>query len=172
MTVLHGPLIVAASLLVVAGTSKLRQPASPAAALRAIGLPVPAAAGAAIGAFEVVLGAVALVTGNTVAVAGVAATYAAFAAFVVVARRRGAARSCGCFGVDDTPPSTTHLAVDLVLATTCAAAAVAGVPSLATVLDDQPGGGLPLLVTAVTATLLLRAVLTDLVQARQAWHPS
>ena len=42
----------------------------------------------------------------------VAASYAAFTAFVLLARSRGGVlASCGCFGRADTPPTTTHVVV-------------------------------------------------------------
>ena len=66
------------------------------------------------GAIEVVIGVAALLVGGPVLCALVAASYLAFAGFVVVALRTGAPiSSCGCFGKVDTPPSVVHVVLDL-----------------------------------------------------------
>ncbi len=56
--------------------------------------------------------------------------YAAFAAIVLAARRRGVA-SCGCFGERSGPPTRLHALVNLASAGVCLAAAVGSVPAVA-----------------------------------------
>lgn len=127
-----GPYLAAAGLLVLAGVPKLADPMPLVRALRSARLPSPATLPAAralvraLAALEVLVGAAALVAPGRLTAGGVALSYLAFSAFVaLVLVRGGVLGSCGCFGRPDTPPTVAHLLVTLVLAASAAALAVA-----------------------------------------------
>jgi hypothetical protein len=156
MTILVGPFQVAALVLVAAGALKVVSPAATVVALEGAGVRAQAAAVRAAALAETVLGAAAIATGNRALVAGVALSYLAFAAFVGRAMvRPGAIGDCGCLGVVESPPSWSHVVIDLAAAAVCGAAAVVGVPSLGGLLDDHPVVAVPYLALAVGAILLL-----------------
>ena len=148
MDALAGPYAVVAALLVVAGALEVHRPDSTVGALRALGAPVPplvVRTGAVAGA---VLGALALAgDGGTLGavVAGlVAVVYLAFGGFVAVALLRNSPiASCGCFGRDDTPPSVTHIVLNLASALVAVAVAVSPESGIPGVVADQPGLGIP-----------------------------
>ncbi len=112
----------AALLLVVAGTTKLAKSAESTSEL--LGFKVPALLARLAGAAELILGTAALLFGG-VFVWAVAVSYTVFGVLVaqgVLSR----ARSCGCFGGLDAPPSWVHVGVNLAFAAASfAAAAVA-----------------------------------------------
>ena len=151
MSVLAGPFAIAAALLAIGGALKAVRPRDTALALTAVGLRLPRFLPARVlvrlgGALEVVIGVGALVTGGAVFAALVAASYLAFAGFVVVALRSGKPiSSCGCFGKVDTPPSPVHVVIDLAFAGVAVAAAIVGDVALPDVLGDQPLLGIPFL---------------------------
>jgi len=164
MDALAGPYLASAALLGVAGAAKLLDPLSLVRALRSAGLPLRQALAAPlvrlVALAELALGVLAVLTGSALAAAGVAVSYAAFTAFVLVALRRGGVlASCGCFGKADTPPTATHVVVTGALALVAAAVAVRPLGSLPDLLGDAPGAGVPLLVAtaavAVTCYLVL-----------------
>jgi hypothetical protein len=157
MDALAGPYLASAALLVVAGAAKLLDPLPLVRALRSAGLPLRVVpAGVLVRVFaaaEVVLGLLAVLTGTALAAVGVAVSYAAFTAFVLVALRRGGVlASCGCFGKADVPPTAGHVVVTAALAAVAAAVAARPLGDLPTLLGDAPGAGLPLVVaTAAVA---------------------
>ncbi len=127
---LAAPLLAASGLLVAGGAAKAARPHDTARALRAAGLPVPASAVRLLAGIEVVVGAAAAVVGGPAPAAAVAASYAAFTAFLTVALRRGwSLSSCGCFGEPDSPPTVVHLVVDAALALAAGCAAASGGPA-------------------------------------------
>lgn len=151
MSVLAGPFAIAAALLAIGGALKAVRPRDTALALTAVGLRLPRFLPSRVlvrlgGALEVVIGVGALVTGGAGFAALVAASYLAFAGFVVVALRSGKPiSSCGCFGKVDTPPSPVHVVIDLAFAGVAVAAAIVGDVALPDVLGDQPLLGIPFL---------------------------
>lgn len=152
MAVLSGPFLAASLLLVLAGLSKVLDPAPLVRAAGSVGVPVPALAVRVLAALEVGLGALAVATGSRVAAALVALSYLGFTGFVLLARLRGGVLgSCGCFGKVDTPPTRTHVAVTAGLAVVAAAVAVRPV---GTVQAD-----VSLLAATVAATTVLYLVL-------------
>lgn len=164
MDALAGPYLASAALLVAAGAAKLVDPLPLVRALRSAGLPLRQALAAPLvrlaALAELALGLVAIVTGAALAAAGVAVSYAAFTAFVLVALRRGGVlASCGCFGKADTPPTATHVVVTGALALVAGAVAARPLGPLRDLLVDGPGAGVPLLVAtaavAVTCYLVL-----------------
>lgn len=146
MSTLAGPFLVTIALLGAAGALKVARPSTTARALRELGLPASPALVRAVALAELAVAAGALVGGGRAFAALVAASYLGFAAFVLAALRRGTPLStCGCFGVEDTPPTAVHLGLNL------AAAAVAG----AVVLTGSGAGGLAD-ITTLEGSLLLR----------------
>jgi nitroreductase len=156
---LFGPYLAAALLLVVAGAAKVRRPGDLGTAA-----PVGAVTLRALAGFELVLGLVAIVRPSTLAAAGVALSYLAFAVYVLWLRARGnPLATCGCFGAIDTAPTRAHVVVDLGLAVAAAGVAVSPVSGwLPDVLDGQPGAGWPLLLAAATIAVLAYAALSPL----------
>ncbi|MFN2538612.1 MAG: MauE/DoxX family redox-associated membrane protein [Mycobacteriales bacterium] len=114
---LQGLVHAAAGLLLLAGLQKVADPRPLVRAARSVGLRVPASAVRAVAACEVLVGLATLLVGSRAAALAVAASYAVFTAFVLLARARGGVlASCGCFGRTDLPPTRTHAAVTAVLA--------------------------------------------------------
>ena len=147
MAALAGPFIVTAALLGAGGASKVVRPATTAGAMKQMGLPASTTAVRIGAAAELAVATAAIVDGSRPFAALVAASYLAFAVFVLAALRRNVPlSSCGCFGVEDTPPTAVHLGLNL------AAAATAG----AVALGLADGGGLAA-VADMDASLLLRA---------------
>lgn len=146
MGVLSGPFLIAVVLLVAAGGAKAFDPTMTVGALAAFGLPIPAPAVRAFGALEALLAIAAVLTGAPVLVLGVAASYLAFAGFVVIARvRRLPIGTCGCFGRADTPPSALHVALNLAAAASAVAVAMHSDGGLVATLRTQPLAGVPFL---------------------------
>jgi hypothetical protein len=105
-----------AVLLVIAGAQKMIDPWPAVAALRQTRVPshrVLVRAGAAI---EIMLASLFLVAGTAVLSIAIAAVYVGFAGFVVIAMRAGVDGSCGCFGREDTPPSSFHVLANGIVA--------------------------------------------------------
>jgi hypothetical protein len=141
-----GPFFIASALLALAGGAKLARPEPTSGALKSVGLPGNRTIAQAMGAAEVLLGAVALVVGGVVPAIAVAAAYLGFAGFVAIALRAGGAvASCGCFGTEDSPPTMVHLVLNLIAAATAIGAAAAGIGGVPEVLADQPAFGIPFL---------------------------
>lgn len=133
----------AAVLLVIAGMAKVVRPATTAALLDDLGVPVLGAIDRtrmtyALGCFEVGLGVLALVSEVNAVAAIVGVTYVVFAGAVVQAMRIGAG-SCGCFGRVDAPPSWWHVGGNLVLGVASLLAVSARTPL--EVMDGQPLAG-------------------------------
>jgi hypothetical protein len=161
MSALAGPFVVAAAILAVGGGAKLVRPASTAGALAALRLPSAPALVRAGGGLEIAIGLGALTVGGSLLAALVALSYLAFAAFVVLALvRRTPIASCGCFGTADTPPTLTHVVVDLSGAAVAGAIALGPTPSLADVLGAQPLLGIPFVLLCSIAAFLSYIALT------------
>jgi hypothetical protein len=166
MALVTGPALTAALLLVLAGAMKAVDPAMTAGALRALGLPssrilVRAGAGA-----ELLLGLLAVTAGWAAVWWLVAASYLAFAAFVVAALRAGTmVGTCGCFGREDTPPNPIHVVLDVALAATAVAAAVGDVGAPLDAIADAPGEGFVVAALSLLAVALLYAAFVDLPRA-------
>lgn len=152
-----------ATLLLISGGAKLVDPDPTSGALRAAGLRSSRWAVSALGLWEIAAGSMALGVGGAIGGAALFATYAAFAGFIVYALRSGLPiQSCGCFGRSDTPPSMSHVAVNLVAAGSGLWLVISGGGDLATTLTTQPLGGVPyvgLIAVGVYALYLLLAEL-------------
>ncbi|MGI8806528.1 MAG: MauE/DoxX family redox-associated membrane protein [Acidimicrobiales bacterium] len=146
MATLAGPFIVTAALLAAGGAAKVVRPAPTARALGEMGVPASSIAVRIGAAAELAIAAGALAGGGRPFALLVAASFLGFAVFVAAALRRDVPlSSCGCFGVQDTPPTAVHLVLNL------AAAVAAG----AVALGVSGGGGLTE-VTAIDGSPLLR----------------
>ena len=166
MPVLTGPALTAALLLVVAGATKAVDPAMTSGALRALGLPSSKTLVRAGAAAELLLGLLAVTAGWAAVWWLVAASYLAFATFVMAALRAGTMLgTCGCFGREDTPPHPLHVVVDVALAATAAVAAVRDVGAPLDAIADAPGEGLAVAGLSVLAVVLLYAAIVDLPRA-------
>ena len=154
-----GAYLAAALLLVAAGLAKVRRPAGTSIALRRAGLPVPEWVVRAGAGAEVAAGCWAFTSGR--AAAGlVALSYLGFAGFVALALRRGSpVSSCGCFGKADSPPTVSHVVLNLAAAVTAAWAALHAHPGAVTVLRHQPLAGLPLVLLIGAAAYLAYLVM-------------
>lgn len=166
---LAGPYVASAAVLGLAGVAKAVRPADTAGALRAAGLTgrslATRAQHAAVRAgalAEVAIAGAALAAPGPVPAALVAASYAAFAAFVTLALVRGwPLSSCGCFGKPDTPPTRSHAALNAV-ATVCALWWAASAPSnLIRTLARQNWHGSALILEAAVVALLAFVVWTN-----------
>ena len=165
MPTLTGPALTAALLLVFAGATKAVDPAMTAGALRALRLPSSKILVRLAAAAEL-LGLLAVIAGWVAVWWLVAASYLAFAGFVVAALRAGTMLgSCGCFGREDTPPHPLHVVIDVALAATAAAAAVRDVGAPLDAIADAPGEGLLVGGLSVLAVVLLYAAFVDLPRA-------
>jgi hypothetical protein len=158
--VLAGPFAAFALLLAVAGAMKALSPLSTVRALRSAGLPATGALVRGFGAAEVVIAVAAWTVAGPIPAVFVALSYAAFAAFVVYARATGAPiSSCGCFGKADTPPTFSHVIVNVAAVLIAAAAAAWPARSPLGELARSPGAGVPLaLLIAVVAALAYLAL--------------
>jgi hypothetical protein len=166
MPALTGPALTAALLLVFAGALKTVDPAMTAGALRALGLPSSKILVRLGAAAELLLGLLAVTAGWAAVWWLVAASYLAFAAFVVAALRAGTMLgSCGCLGREDTPPHPLHVVIDVALAATAAAAAVRDVGAPLDTIADAPGEGLVIVGLSVLAVVVLYAAFVDLPRA-------
>lgn len=165
MDALAGPYAVSAVLLVVAGVLEVRRPRAAVDALATLGVSVAswvvrvgAAAGALVGA--VALGAGGGEVGRAAAVL-VCLAYLGFAGFVALALARGhGLASCGCFGRDDTPPSVTHLVLNLVAVVAASGVVLWPGGGLRSAVAHQPGAGLPFLITTAVCAGLAYLVFT------------
>lgn len=156
----------AAVLLVVAGAAKLWSPSHGVADLLGFRAPTPLVQ--LVGGSEVAVGVAALVIGGWAAWA-VGLVYASFAGIVVRAVLADA-RSCGCFGRLDAPPSWIHVVGNLALAAVSVAAAGSGtggaaVPTIVQEITDRPTVGVALAIEVVLLAGLALALFTALPEA-------
>jgi hypothetical protein len=141
---LAGPFAVAVLLLAAGGLAKMARPAPATAAVRSLGVPLPASAVRLGGLAEAALAIIALVSGARLPAAAVALCYLIFAGVVALARfGPGRLASCGCFGTEDAPPTVLHLALDLVFAGIAGAVSLSPLGRLATFMGGQPLLGIP-----------------------------
>lgn len=156
-----GIYLASASLLLVAGGQKLVDPSPLLRALLSMRLHTPRGLVRVGAAFEVLLGLAALVLDSPWVALGVAGSYAAFTAFVVLGLARGGVlASCGCFGKADVPPTRLHAVVTGSFA--LVALSVAGLGA------SGDARTVPLLVAAAAVSVTAYAVMAvlPLVQAR------
>lgn len=146
MHILAGPYFAVAALLVLAGAHKVVRPGAAVLALGSVGARVPSWM-VRVGALaECVVGFAAIFAGGALPATGVAASYAGFAVFVVVAfTKGGVVSSCGCFGKADTPPTGLHVAVNVACSALATSYATGSTLPLRDVVGEQPLAGAPFL---------------------------
>jgi hypothetical protein len=161
------PFLAAVILLGAAGIAKAIRPSDTSNALRRAGLRVGSGAVRAGALAEVAVAAAALLAPGAVTGALVAAAYASFAGFIVVALRKDwPLASCGCFGRPDTPPTVAHAALDAGAAASAlwwalAWSGGAAVSRLGRLFFHQPWHGAPLVLVALVVAGLAYLVWTD-----------
>lgn len=154
----------AAVLLVVAGLAKLSRPAPGVADLLGFRAPTPLVR--LVGGSEVAIGVAALLVGGPLAWA-VGLLYASFAVIVLRAVL-AQARSCGCFGRLEAPPSWVHVGGNLALAAVSFVAAATGrapVPAIVQEIGDSPVVGAALAAEIVVVAGLSLVCFTALPEA-------
>ena len=119
---------IALGLLAVAGVAKLTNPDPTSGALEAARLPSGRSLARAIGIIEVLSATVGLAIG-ALAVLPATVLYLGFTLFTLssVLNRRPV-QSCGCFGRDDTPPSSLHVVYNSVATLLLAYVVIADIP--------------------------------------------
>jgi hypothetical protein len=169
------PYLAATVLLGAAGVVKAVRPAETVNALRTAGIssrvvPVAVRVGA-VG--EAVLAVAAVMVPGALTGALVAAAYAGFAVFVLLALRRGwALSSCGCFGRPDTPPTVAHAVLNAGAAASAVWWAGAWGPSdgfhrLGHLFVHEPWNGVPLGLLIALLAGLAYLIWTDPLPAAQ-----
>jgi hypothetical protein len=161
------PYLAAITLLGAAGVAKAVRPAETANALAGAGLSI-GRTWVRVGAvLEAILAVAAWVIPGPVTGGVVAAAYALFAAFIVVALQQGwALTSCGCFGRPDSPPTLAHAALNIGAAA-CAVWWAAAWPAgygfshLVRLFSHQPWHGGPLVFLSAVVAGLAYLVWTD-----------
>lgn len=152
-----------ATLLLISGGAKLVDPDPTTGALRAAGLPATRWAVAALALWEIAAGSMALGMGGGIGGSMLFVTYAAFAMFIAYALRSGLPiQSCGCFGRSDTPPSMSHVAVNLIAAGSGLWLMAVGGGDLLSTLASQPLGGLPYVGFVAVGVYALYLLLAEL----------
>lgn len=152
-----------ATLLLISGGAKLVDPDPTSGALRAAGLPASRWAVGALGLWEIAAGSLALGVGGFVGGSMLFVTYAAFAGFIVYALRSGLPiQSCGCFGRTDTPPSPSHVAINVLAAGSGMWLMFSDSGDLVTTLADQPLGGVPYVGFVAVGVYALYLLLAEL----------
>jgi hypothetical protein len=166
MTALTPPFLIAALVLIVAGVAKLRAPQPPAAATRALGLPVRAWMIRIFAGLECAVGAVALAGIDGAAIA-LAALYGLFTVLsVLMVRQR---LSCGCFGDPDVPASN----LGALLSAACAGVSLAAIAwkphGIGWVIGQTPATAATTLIGIAGAAYAVVIAYTELPLAWAAW---
>lgn len=168
MTPALGPYLVACATLVAAGLAKIHRPGNTARAVVAwrpgtplgpLGMAVRAGAIA-----ELLLGVAAACFPRPALAGAVALSYAGFAAFAALARRRGGSlATCGCFGTPDTAATWLHVVLDAGLSASAVCVAVSDRSGrLAFLPGARPLDGAALLLAALVGTALVLLAMTSL----------
>jgi uncharacterized membrane protein YphA (DoxX/SURF4 family) len=162
---------IAIVVLVIAGLAKIRQPGPTSDTLRSVHLPATRWLVVAMGAFEVVLGVAAAITGNGLLLAAVAVCYLGFWMVTwAVGRSPAAPNSCGCFGATRAPLGRVHQVGNLVSAGVVALSATDPL-SLGEVLGDTPAAGVPAVGLILLAAAMYIMVLTTLAELFASFEP-
>lgn len=163
-----GPALIAAIVLAAAGAAKVLRPSDTAKALAAAGARW-ASPGVVrtLAAAELALAVWAGLSAHVVALAGVAVAYMAFAVFVLWAMHQQTPLStCGCFGEPDTPPTLTHVVVNVALGAAAAWGVSSAPPSIVALAGDHPAAtGVFALAVAVASGLVI-VVLTEMARVQ------
>lgn len=162
----------AALLLVLAGAAKMFRPVPTMDLLVSFGLPEVTALAVGIGLAESSVGIAALVVGGPILAAATGVFYLGFLAVVWRALTVGA-KTCGCFGRVNSPPSWLHVVGNAGFAAASFVAVAGNTPIQ--VMGDQPASGLGFILgSGVIAGLALVAftALPEALAARAGASPS
>jgi hypothetical protein len=142
-------------LLIITGAAKVARPQEVERALTTLGFPRIPGAGTLIGLLEIAVGAAALVFPGALTLQ--AALYLAFAVWIALALRASVPMAtCGCLGREDTPPTMTHLVLDVVAAAISLGAAMSAPLQLTADL-----AGLATVTVIAVGVFLCYVILTD-----------
>jgi hypothetical protein len=115
---------VALILLAASGASKIVEPDPTRGAMAAARLPSSRTISRGLGLFEILSGVVGLALGGRW-LAPAIVVYLGFLVFTIIAvRQRLPIQSCGCFGREDTPPTTAHVVFNAMAAVSLTATAL------------------------------------------------
>jgi hypothetical protein len=131
-----GPFFASAAILLVWGVAKVRSPRPAAAALGAMGLPLPIGIIRVAACAEVALGVLVLLRPVPLVAAAVVVAYACFTAVAGLYLWSPRVRSCGCLGDRVVPPSVVHVALNAAAVASAAAVAVTGAHPLPSFVAD------------------------------------
>lgn len=150
-----------AILVCAAGIGKLIDPRHTSGALSQMGLPSRWALVRVLGVAELAIGAAVVVFAGPVSTVLLAVLYLGFGVFVIAALRSGTPlSSCGCFGRPDTPPSGTHLVVNMAAAAFLGPQAFGGgVAGIGVVVGAGDVMAVPVAMAGVVLAYLLYALL-------------
>lgn len=152
-----------ALLLLVAAAAKMGDPTSASVALRQAGLPGGTLVVRLLALVEVTVAGAVLVVGGVAPAAALGLLHLGFAGFIAQLRRTaGAEARCGCFGGAEAPAEGLHVVVNLVAGGLVAVALVDSLPSVSSVLGDQPVLGLPYLAAVAIGAWATGLCLTSL----------
>lgn len=155
-----------------AGVAKAIRPTATVQALYAAGLPASPVGVRGLGVVEVAVGVAALLRPVPAAAFALAALYAGFAAFIAYLKlARPQAASCGCAGGHDVPPSWMHVAFNLVAAVSGVAAAVIGATSLSSLIATLGWVAVPAAIGLGVAGWLITVLVAEAPTAFGAWTP-
>jgi hypothetical protein len=164
------PFLVAAALLVVSGTAKLIRPDPAVRGLEQAALPAGRAQVRVLAAAELSIGVGCLAAPGRVWPALLACFYFAFVAFLLRLLRVGSeARSCGCVGSRDAPPSPAHVALNGLASASGLVVALIGHP--AEVLLRGPMFGVPAVAGLAACAYAAYACAAYLPQAWASYRP-
>ncbi len=161
------PFAIAALVLCVAGSAKLRRPAAAVTAARIAGLPGSALLVRAFAAFELVLGGWCLIQPTRVGTVAIALTYGSFMVLGAVLVRRHAA--CGCFGEGDAPASALQALLSAALALVALGSSVAVPHGVAWIFGRQPDEVVAVALGVAAAVYGVVIAYTELPRAWTAW---
>ena len=167
MTALLAPVLVASSVLCVAGVAKLRAPAGAVRALAAAGFIARPWMIRGLAVVEIALGTWAALEPTRAGAAALAVLYVAFSGLSLVLARQRAA--CGCFGEGEAPASPLQALLSAGLATIAILAAASPPHGIAWLLGQQAWFAVIMLIAAGGAVYATVAAYTDLPLAWGAW---
>jgi hypothetical protein len=127
--------------------------------MSAVGIPLSDWMVRALASAEIALGAAAILRPTPVLALAVAGAYVCFAAAAALFLWSPRARSCGCMGDREVPPSVLHVVLNAATAAFAIAAAVTGIDSLPSMVSTLGWTGLALVAgSAAVAYLAVEAV--------------
>ncbi len=163
------PFLVAALVLCVAGSAKLRAPDPARRALVVLGLPFGRATVRTVGLGEIGIGGWCAIAPSRLGALAIAVIYGLFAVIAAALARRRA--SCGCFGEDDSPASIAQAFISVGIALLAIGEAVAGPHGAVWILGRPAAQAAVLFVAVPAATCAAVLLYTEFPRAWGAWSP-